>query len=333
MSSRTQFVKLGDVESSRLPISFGVPQGSILGPLLFLIFINDLPNATKFYTKLFADDTFLCAQNENMNVLEEEVNIEIKKVYQWLISNKLTLNISKSKFMIISNKKYSRNEFTVNINDSPLEACDHYKYLGVVIDNKLNWKSHVEYISSKISKACGALAKLRHSLSSKVLVEIYHALVHSYLRYGILTWGTASDATIKPLQTLINRAVRIMTFAPFGRVDLKPIYKELGVLDVKNTFRLETSKFMFKVKNDLLPIEFANHFETADSLSNSTNSYNLRGNSQRKRVTTRLLSSNRSIQVRGENFWEEIPDIIKANNSLNTFKRQTKCMLIESYTS
>ena len=136
---------------------------------------------------------------------------------------------------------------------------------------------------------------------------------------------------MQPLQTLINRAVRIMTFAPFGRVDLKPIYKELGVLDVKNTFRLETSKFMFKVKNDLLPIEFANHFETADSLSNSTNSYNLRGNSQRKRVTTRLLSSNRSIQVRGENLWEQIPDIIKTNSSLNTFKRQTKCMLIESY--
>ena len=233
--------------------------------------------------------------------------------------------------MIISNKKCSSNEFRVSINETSFEKCDRYKYLGVVIDNKLNWKAHVEHISSKVSKACGVLAKLRHCLSSNVLVEIYHALIHSYLRYGILTWGTASDAAIKPLQTLINRAIRIMTFAPFGRIDLKPIYKELGVLDVKNTFFLETGKFMFRVKNDLLPMRFANYFENADSSSSSENSYNLRSNSRRTHVVTRLLSSNKSIQVRDENVWEKIPDTIRTNTTLNSFKRQTKCMLVESY--
>lgn len=278
LNSRTQFVQLGNIESSHLPISFGVPQGSILGPLLFLIFINDLPNATDFYIKLFADDTFLCAQNDDIELLEEEVNVQINKVYQWLASNKLTLNISKSKFMIISNKKRIKSNFNVSINDSPLEKCDNYKYLGVIIDNKLNWKSHVEYISTKISKACGVLSKLRHCLSSRVLIEIYHALVHSYVRYGILTWGNASDTTLKPLQALINRAVRIMTFAPFGRIDLKPIYKELKILDIKSTLFLETGKFMFKVKNDIVPVRVANYFETIDYPSNANFSHNLRSN-------------------------------------------------------
>ena len=283
------------------------------------------------YIRLFADDTFLCAQNENIKLLEEEVNVEINKVHQWLVSNKLTLNISKSKFMIVSNKKCLTNKFKVCIQDTPLEKCDHYKYLGVIIDNKLNWKSHIEYISTKISKACGVLAKLRHCISSNVLVEVYHALIHSYLRYGILTWGNASDATLKPLETLINRAVRIIAFAPFGRVDLKPIYKEIRLLDVKSTFYLETAKFMYKTKNDLLPTRIANYFENEDSSSNIQNSYVLRNHSRRNRVVTRLVSSNKSIQIRGEKLWDEVPGIFKTNLSLNCFKRMIKNTLIDNY--
>ena len=125
---------MGSSYSNHLPVKFGVPQGSILGPLLFLIFINDLPNATNFYIKLFADDTFLCAQNADIKLLEKEVDIEINKVYQWLAANKLTLNISKSKFMMISNKKNTLNDFKVEIANEALESCDHYKYLGVIID-------------------------------------------------------------------------------------------------------------------------------------------------------------------------------------------------------
>ena len=93
LSSRSQFVKVNNVKSCLMNIDYGVPQGSILGPLLFLIFINDLPQATKFFIRLFADDTFLCAQNDDLMLLENEVNFELKKVYFWLASNKLTLNI------------------------------------------------------------------------------------------------------------------------------------------------------------------------------------------------------------------------------------------------
>ena len=109
LSTRNQIVSLNNTLSSSIFVKFGVPQGSILGPLLFLIFINDLPHATKFFVRLFADDTFLCAQNENISILENEVNTELQKVHEWLVANKLTLNVKKSKFMIVSKKNSDQN--------------------------------------------------------------------------------------------------------------------------------------------------------------------------------------------------------------------------------
>ena len=159
LNSRSQYVKVNNVTSSCINILFGVPQGSILGPLLFLIFINDLPDATKLFVKLFADDTFLCTESEDFAALENEVNVELDKVFVWLASNKLTLNIDKCKFMIISNKREIPN-FSVKLDGISLKSCEAYKYLGVFIDKNLNWESHIEYITQKISKACGALAKL-----------------------------------------------------------------------------------------------------------------------------------------------------------------------------
>ena len=143
--------------STLLPIDYGVPQGSILGPLLFIIFVNDLQNATKLFIKLFADDTFLCAQNSNLGLLEAEVNAELKKVYEWLYVNKLTLNISKSKYMLVTNKKDIRNP-SICINDELLESCEKYKYVGEVFDKNLSWKPHIEHVCKKVAKSCGAIA-------------------------------------------------------------------------------------------------------------------------------------------------------------------------------
>ena len=331
LDKRSQFVKLGNTKSDTLPIKFGVPQGSILGPLLFLIFINDLPNATNFFIKLFADDTFLCAQNSDFMSLQSEVNCELQKVSDWLFCNKLTLNIDKCKFMIISNKKKIPQDFSVNIEKSPLKQCNQYKYLGVKLDKNLSWKAHIEYVSSKISKACGILAKLRHSVSTKLLVEIYHALIHSYLRYGIVVWGNASEENLKPLNALVNRAVKIMTFTPFVREELGPLYSDLKVLNLKNVFKLETAKYMYKVKNGLLPTIIGNYFELEyDYCLNPERSIKLRKRERPNKINTRLASSKKSIQIRGESVWNKISESVRNKNSIYSFKKHYKVTLLSN---
>ena len=129
-------------------------------PLLFLLYIDDLPNASIFLVKLFADDTFLSLSCQKLNELKKKTNFEIKKVYNWLVANKLTLNIKKLKFMIISKRKgVNKNLFKLKINGKAVEICTSYKYLGLFIDDELTWKNHIKHVCQKLSKACGIISK------------------------------------------------------------------------------------------------------------------------------------------------------------------------------
>ena len=214
------------------------------------------------------------------------------------------------------------------------------------MDKNLNWKAHIDYISSKISKACGIISKLRYSVSTKLLVEIYNALIHSYLRYGIVIWGNTSEESLKPLNTLVNRAVKIMSFTYSDRTDLEPIFSDLKVLSLKNVFRLETAKYMYKLKNDLLPTVIGNYFETRSEYCmnpaprykfrkrkymwqiNPAPRYKFRKRNKTNKIDTRLKSSEKSIQIRGEKIWSEIPESLRKKKSINSFKKHYKSVLL-----
>ena len=133
-------------------------------------------------------------------LLENDVNFELQKVYSWLASNKLTLNISKLKFMFFSNKKKVDHILDIKINGKSLEKSNSYKYLGVIFDHDLTWKPHVERICNKISKACGAISKLRHYVTPPILSCLYYALYQCHLDYNLLNWSSAKITLLNPLE-------------------------------------------------------------------------------------------------------------------------------------
>ncbi len=181
------------------------------------------------YVKLFADDTFLCAQSKDFSSLETEVNKELDKVADWLLSNKLTLNIKKSKHMLISRKRHIPT-VSFKIKGINLEQCTSYKYLGIFIDKDLSWRTHIQYITKKVLNACGAMAKLRHCVCIDTLKNVFYSLVYSYIRYGLMIWGkSSSSSALSSLHTALHKVLRIMTFAPFGNIDLHPIFNFLFI--------------------------------------------------------------------------------------------------------
>ena len=176
----------------------------MLGPLLFTLYINDMDRCCDLDTVLFADDAVLTMTHECTKRLQSNFNREVSKLHHWFIANKLTLtlNLKKTKFMLFSKKrkkKAKENKFKININKYSIKQVSEMKYLGVILDNKMNWHTHIQYVCTKLSKAAGIIYKVRKKVPHKVLLLLYHGLVATHLRYGIASWGSAKTTALGKL--------------------------------------------------------------------------------------------------------------------------------------
>ena len=215
LSNRSQSVNYNDNESDLKTIKCGVPQGSMLGPLLFLIYINDLPSVFKYFMPiLFTDDTNLFCTGPNLHDIVCQINQEIKIIYSWVKANKLSLNIDKTNFMLFTPKRFSRVMDVLLIDGKRIMEVNETKFLGVIIDNKLNWKPHIRYVGTKVAKGIGIILKARKVFNHETLSTLYYTFVYPYLNYCIHVWGRAYNTHLKDLSVLQNKIIRIINGIP-----------------------------------------------------------------------------------------------------------------------
>ena len=253
LMNRYQYVHYRGSNSSLRPLNTGVPQGSILGPLLFLVYINDLNKASSlFETLTYADDsTLIYSPTERLKTEELAliINDELKKFNSWFRSNKLSLNISKTNYVIFHATKKTVLNVDLNLNGVRIERVKSFKFLGLLINENINWNDHIKSISIKISRAVGILNKLKFYLPQTILLTLYFALIHSHFNNHLLLWGNTCD-TIHKLQ---KKAVRIISREP-QLSHSSPLFKTLKIIQIPDLYNLALLKFYYKYKNKQLPL-------------------------------------------------------------------------------
>ena len=318
LTDREQCVQINNVTSDFETIKHEVPQGSILGPLLFLLYINDIAESSHlldFY--LFADDTAIFLSDNDSKKLENTLNTELKKVSDWLVANKLTLNVKKSNVLLFrQGNKQPPPPINIIINGLAVDEKESAKYLGIIMDNKLSFKQHIEHVKAKLVKGCAILNMVKHYVPKHILINTYNAHIQPHIDYGLTVWGYTHKTHILPVERQQRKAVRIMNFMK-KQDDPYPFFKTDNILRIDQNVKLSSAKLLWKTSNKLVP-------PTIHSLFNSRNKNCFHVPYRRIDLTQNCLS------YKGTQSWNRIPQKIRSANTLNTFKVNYKKFLLNS---
>ena len=263
LENRTQFVTIDGIDSSTKQMEYGVPQGSILGPLLFVIYINDLPNISKFAKFImYADDANIILTGKNIVEINEQLMVIRDELEKWVGHNGLALNLKKTKYMIFSRQQTEKqlpSPFTLG--NILIEHKTEARFLGVIIDDKLTWSSHIKALQAKMSRYIGIMYKLKSLLPLKTRIQIYHSFVQSHINYCSLIWGFSAKSNIEKLFCAQKKGIRAVVpgfinykYRASNRGGIIPghtkeYFKKFNIMTVHGVIVTNTLLFMHKVRH------------------------------------------------------------------------------------
>ena len=335
LSNRNQYVSYSKSKSSIRRISVGVPQGSVLGPLLFLIYINDLCNAVQYSeTSLFADDTSIVYSDFNLQNIENRINADLENLFNWLCANKISLNVTKTKILLFRNvHKPINHNLNFSINNQSIKLSQSVKYLGVILDNFLNWNLYTKNLCSKLNKANGAISRLRHYVPRSILIQVYYALFFSHINYACQIWGQTFNQNVQRIFILQKKCLRLMTFSDFNAPS-SPLFSQLGLLKICDLTKLRNILLIQQILLNNCPPRVSTVF----SLSYYQHNHRTRGNANNllSRPLCRTLSyginsiSYQSI-IQWNDFQQKNPEITFIEISKSKLNTIYTKFLLEKY--
>ena len=324
LSNRKQYFRINGVDSSINEINVGVPQGSSLGPLLFLVYINDLPCIVKnSKVSMYADDTSIYHSSKDIMQLNTALNEELQRLDRWLQGNKLPLNVAKTHSMIITmkqKKKYltvSNQALPPSICEEHIEVICHSKYLGVQVDEHLTWKNQIKSVTEKPSRAIGFLKYAKHFLLEAIVKALYTSIVEPHFQYCCSVWGCCNSTNILQLQRLQNRAVRIVTKSHFDDPS-KLLIHSLGWKTIEGLINRQVNLTVFKCLNSIAPKYICDIF--TKNTVNATRS--LRNTNTDLRLPVKSSGNGQKcFSFRGAKSWNDLSTEAKQTTSIKAFKR------------
>jgi len=330
LTDRYQCVEYLNIKSNLQKINIGVPQGSILGPLLFILYINDFPNVcSEASTLLYADDTAVFFQSDNDNELQNMLDSNLPAISKWFQINKLSLNTNKTFFQYYSVSGQTVN-IRVNINNTDIKHSETVKYLGMFIDTDLKWKSHIDHIAATISRNIGIMNRSRFFLGREHLSLLYNSLVLPYLNYCCLIWGHSSQSLTNKLSILQKKAMRIIDNQ--SRIaHSNPIFVKLKLLKLKDIAKQQSIILMHSVITQQAPTLIRSIFNL--SPANHRESRVIRHFNE---MFTRKLYRIHTIAWLGPRLWNSLispifPQLSSIPITKHRIKEITKCQILQEY--
>ena len=319
LANRMQRVCINSVFSSFKAVTTGVPQGSILGPLLFIIYINDLPSVSnKFHTTLFADDSSLILSHNNHENLILTANLELEKIYKWTLCNRLSLNLDKTVSMLFTYRRTDVSNSPILINNICVPSVSNHKFLGIILDPKLKFDAHVDLVISKASKSVGLFYKTQSYLSQDLLILLYNSLIYPYFLYANAIWGGTFPTHLEPILLLQKRLIRIITKESY-LAHTPPLFHKTKILRISDVHKFVIAQMGFH--SDLV----SNHLPI--------HSYSTRNSHLLRPEFQRLKICQNSISYELPSLWNSLPNHLKQIDKFNRFKFELKEYLISSYIS
>jgi hypothetical protein len=322
LNNRKQFVSINNSKSDTMIVECGVPQGSVLGPLLFLIYINQIFGIElNAFIQLYADDTALVYGEKDLKTLKCKMTEDLNKLVPWLKSLNLAINYEKTKYILFNkNSSNHRDRFDrIQIGSDTILRTNSYSYLGLIIDEKLNWSAHISSLCSKISKYTFVFAKLRHIMCFTLLKRLYYALVHSNIVYLLPIWGNAPQTYLNCLQTLQNKIVKIIKFLPFDS-PTDSLYST-DFLSIKQQFKYESILLIYRMSHGLLKsgFQFVTNFAVTGRITRSSTNLRL--------PHFLTASAQNTIFYKGLDLYNALPPQLKSS-LIADFKRGLKLYIL-----